>query len=358
LQVTYPHMGYLNIPVNTMLHNLGITVVEAPPITKKTVELGSRYSPEGVCLPYKINLGNFMEAIELGANTMVTVCGTGKCRLGFYNAVQKISLAKMNDLQFHTINTDQLFTSLYRFLRQASPASSRISIVKNIALAIRTLQALDAINDAKNYYGARTSSPDSIIGIYNTGTKRLGECGSFREVERTQNMIIDLMKAASDNPDIAPVKVGIIGEFYLLLEPYVNHNIENLLITQGVEVKKFVYTGNWVYSQTLLKTLGLYNEEKAYLDQARPYLNYHVGGDGLKSVGSALWCARNKYDGIIHIYPFGCMPEVVAQYSLKNIANDHNLPILTLSIDEHSSDVGLITRVEAFIDCLKRKKKQ
>jgi predicted nucleotide-binding protein (sugar kinase/HSP70/actin superfamily) len=151
-------------------------------------------------------------------------------------------------------------------------------------------------------------------------------------------------------------KIGLVGEFYLLLEPYVNYRVEDVLIKRGIEVKKFVNTGAWVYSNTLLSSLGLYNEEKAYLKQARPYLNHHVGGDGLKSVGSTLWCARNGYDGIIHLYPFGCMPEIVAQYALKNIAHDFNLPLLSLSVDEHSSDVGVLTRLEAFVDCIKRKK--
>ncbi|MDF2568970.1 MAG: hypothetical protein K0R55_574, partial [Sporomusa sp.] len=48
--------------------------------------------------------------------------------------------------------------------------------------------------------------------------------------------------------------------------------------------------------------------------------------------------------------------EIVAQYALKNIAHDFNLPLLSLSVDEHSSDVGVLTRLEAFVDCIKRKK--
>lgn len=358
MQVTFPHMGYLNIPVFNMLTNLGVNVIEAPPITKKTVELGSRYSPEGVCLPYKINMGNFLEGIERGADTLVTVCGAGKCRQGFYNTVQKIALSEKAPLQFHTLNTSEnLFTNLYGFLQTVAPNASRFSIVKNIALAIKTLTALDAINNAKNYYGARTNNADTIIGIYNNGMRQLGQCHTYQEVTTKQTDITAQMQAAATDSVSQPAKVGLIGELYLLLEPYVNHNIEDLLIKQGVEVKKFVYTGDWAYSQMILRTLGLYNEETAYLKQARPYLNYHVGGDGLKSVGTALWYTRHHYDGIIHLYPFGCMPEIVAQYALKNISKDFNIPMLALSIDEHASDVGIITRLEAFVDCLKRNQK-
>ena len=359
MQVTFPHMGYLNIPVYNMLTNLGVNVIEAPPITKKTIELGSLYSPEGVCLPYKVNMGNFLEGIERGADTLVTVCGAGKCRQGFYNTVQKIALREKAPLQFHTINTSEnLFKNLYAFLHRVAPTASRFAIVKNIALAIKTLTALDAINTAKNYYGARAKNADTIIDIYKTGMHQLEHCCTFEELGTKQREITTQMQAIAIDGVKEPVKVGLIGELYLLLEPYVNHNIEDLLIKQGVEVNKFVNTGDWAYSQIILRTLGLYNEETAYLKQARPYLNYHIGGDGLKSVGTALWYTRHHYDGIIHLYPFGCMPEIVAQYALKNISKDYNTPMLALSIDEHASDVGIITRLEAFIDCLKRKEKQ
>ncbi|WP_425060109.1 hypothetical protein SCACP_07560 [Sporomusa carbonis] len=354
MKVTYPHMGYLNIPVFNMLNNLGMEVIEAPPISQKTLELGSLYSPEGVCLPYKINMGNFLESIDQGADTLITICGAGKCRMGFFNAVQKISLAAKKKLQFFTINTENLFRDLYRFLRQTT-GSGRLAVIKNIAMAVQTLKALDAINDAKNCYGARASAPEQIINICDSGVQQFAGCRNFSDISYTRDMVIDLMKNVTNSMESRPAKVALLGEFYVLMEPYVNHMIENLLIKQGIEVKKFVSTGEWVYSKAFLQSLGLYNEEKDCLNQARPYLNYHVGGDGLKSVGSALWSAQNGYDGIIHVYPFGCMPEVVAQYALKNIASDYNLPLLSLSLDEHSSDVGIITRVEAFADCIKRK---
>lgn len=357
LKVTYPHMGYLNMPVSKMLNNLGVEVIEAPPISKKTIELGSLYSPEGVCLPYKINMGNFIESIDQGADTLVSVCGAGKCRLGFYNAVQKIYLAEKGQIQFYMLDTNHLFSDLYRFLRTVAPRASRLVILKNMAMGIKLLKALDAMNEAKNFYGARTNSPEQIIDICRGGTQELAN-STYKKINFIRDFTISSIGAICNNNQCRPPRIALIGEFYLLLEPYVNHSIEDLLIKQGIEVKKFVYTGNWVYSNTLLQALGLYSEEKAYLDQAKPYLNYHVGGDGLKSVGSALQCARDGYDGIIHIYPFGCMPEVVAQSALKNIANDYNLPLLTLSIDEHSSDVGIITRIEAFADCIKRKKYQ
>lgn len=356
MKISYPHMGYLSIPVYNMLTNLGAEVIEAPSISTKTVELGSTYSPEGVCLPYKINMGNFLESIDRGADTFVTMCGAGKCRFGFYSAVQKIQLSQTKNVGFYTIDTNHLFNGLYRFLQIVAP-HSRLKIVKQLTMAIQTLKALDAINNAKNFYGSRSNKPDIIIDIANKSASEFRDCQTCRDIKDKQDQIIQLIKTMSEPGSSQTPKVGLVGEFYLLVEPYVNYRVEDILLKQGIEVKKFVNTGEWVYSNTLLSSLGLYNEEKVFQKQARPYLNHHVGGDGLKSVGSMLWCARNGYDGIIHIYPFGCMPEIVAQYALRNIAQDFNLPLLSLSVDEHSSDVGVLTRLEAFVDCIRRRKK-
>lgn len=355
MKVSFPHMGYLSIPVTNMLTSLGVEVVETPPITKTTVDLGSAYSPEGACLPYKIIMGNFLECMDRGADTFVSVCGAGKCRLGFYNAIQKIQLSKRKNIQFYAIDTNNLFRSIYHFLRKTVPDAGHMTILKQLAVAVKSLQALDAINEAKSRFGSRSHAPDSIIDIANNSFKEFGNCQTFADIHYKKDKILDLLQPFGVDTGLEPPKVALVGELYLLLEPYVNHYIEDVLVRQGVEVKKFIYTGDWVYTNTLLSGLGLYNEEKAYQKQAKPYLNHHVGGDGLKSVGTALGCAQKGYAGVIHIYPFGCMPEVVAQYALKNIASDFNLPMLSLSIDEHASDVGILTRIEAFVDCIKRR---
>lgn len=356
VKVTYPHMGYMSAPIRHMLESLNVEVLEAPPISQRTVELGSLHSPEGVCLPYKINMGNFLEGLDRGADTLVTMCGAGKCRFGFYSAVQKIALAQGRPIGFHTLDTEHLLPDMYRFLRRVAPEAGRIATARGIALAVKKLRALDALNDARNFYAPRSAQPGRVVDICEYGVGEIAACDSFSEVNYTRDLIIGVMQSHGDTAAPPPPKVALIGEFYVLLEPYANRWIEKALVRQGIEVKKFVATGGWAYAKTLLQAVGLFNEEREYLAQARPYLHHHVGGDGLKSVGTCLQSARSGFAGVIHVFPFGCMPEVVAQYALKNIAADYDLPLLTLSIDEHASDVGLMTRIEAFVDCIKRKK--
>ena len=95
MKVTFPHMGHLHVLLRTALAAMGLDVVVPPPITKKTLQIGSSHAPEFACLPLKINLGNFLEARELGADTVVMAGGVGPCRFGYYAQLQREILKDM-----------------------------------------------------------------------------------------------------------------------------------------------------------------------------------------------------------------------------------------------------------------------
>ena len=63
------------------------------------------------------------------------------------------------------------------------------------------------------------------------------------------------------------------------------------------------------------------------------------------------------YDGLIQVYPLSCMPEIVADGILSGMQRDYGIPVLRLIIDEHSGRAGNQTRIEAFADMLKRRRK-
>ena len=54
--------------------------------------------------------------------------------------------------------------------------------------------------------------------------------------------------------------------------------------------------------------------------------------------------------------PFSCMPEIVAQNILPKVSRNENIPILELVLDEQTGKAGNITRIEAFVDLVMRKK--
>ncbi len=150
--------------------------------------------------------------------------------------------------------------------------------------------------------------------------------------------------------------VGVVGEIYTVLEPFVNFHLEERLGEMGVVIRRQMWFSDWILHNIVLSTLRL--KRDAHLFRlAKGYLTHFVGGHGLESVAHTVAMAKEGVDGVVHVLPFTCMPEIVAQSVLPEVSRDYELPILTLVVDEHSAEAGVHTRLEAFVDLLKSRKR-
>jgi predicted nucleotide-binding protein (sugar kinase/HSP70/actin superfamily) len=149
-----------------------------------------------------------------------------------------------------------------------------------------------------------------------------------------------------------PVRVGMVGELYILMEPFSNFNIEKELAELGVEVHRFVTVSSLIHDVLSFK----YNLNQ-YIKHASPYLKNHIGAHGTESVAKTLSLIKQGFDGVIHVKPFGCMPEVNAMSALYKISKDYKFPIVYFSFDSQTSQAGIRTRLEAFYDMLMMKRK-
>ncbi len=152
----------------------------------------------------------------------------------------------------------------------------------------------------------------------------------------------------------APLKVGVTGEFFVVIDPFTNMDIEIELGKLGVEVRRHISISEWVSLNPFVYAFGLREKDKSH-KAAMPYLSRHVGGDGWQSVGEKILHARD-WDGIVHLEPFGCLPEVMARNIMPSIKEGP--PVLNIIYDEHTGKAGIITRLEAFVDMLHRKKRR
>ena len=75
---------------------------------------------------------------------------------------------------------------------------------------------------------------------------------------------------------------------------------------------------------------------------------------GQKILGVAEHVRRDPRLYGVFITNFGCGPDSFIQHFFKD--RMRGKPYLEIEIDEHSSDVGAITRLEAFLDSLKNVK--
>lgn len=65
----------------------------------------------------------------------------------------------------------------------------------------------------------------------------------------------------------------------------------------------------------------------------------------------------NTIDGMIHVTAFGCGPDAMTNKLIELEAKEtRKIPFMSVIIDEHTGEAGVTTRLEAFVDLLKRKK--
>ena len=87
-KVGFPRMDHYNVALQYLVETgLDCQYVMAPPMTRKTLELGSKYSPDFVCAPFKYTLGSMLEMLQQGVDTIVETGGV--CRLGYYGELHE-----------------------------------------------------------------------------------------------------------------------------------------------------------------------------------------------------------------------------------------------------------------------------
>ncbi|NLD48162.1 MAG: CoA protein activase, partial [Clostridiaceae bacterium] len=198
----------------------------------------------------------------------------------------------------------------------------------------------------------KKGSTDSIYKSFQRNVKKVhGAEGILKLIDETENQLLRLEVDRSAKP----VKVGIVGEIYTTIDSYTNFYIESLLGNMGIEVDRSVTVSGWIIEH-MLKSLLSFCKDKSYEKAAKPYLGAKIGGHAQETIGNTIIYAQNGYDGVIQIYPLGCMPEIVAESILPAVERDFNIPVLTLIIDEMTGEAGYLTRIEAFIDLLNKRR--
>ena len=350
--VAFPQLGNYFNPIKKLITNTThLKVIEMPKITKETISLGSKNSPDTVCVPFKYNLGNFIEALDKGA-TVLFQAGGG-CRYRYYAEVQETILKDLGyDFTMYQIaEKDHVrFNELYNTMLKLNPYLTRRKLIKEIISTLLYIYYLDNIDILIRSRVGFEVEKNSFKRIKDDFIKKANKENSIIKLIRLYHKVKrELRKVKIDKPKDC-LKVGIIGELYTSMEPFSNYELEKLLASYNIEIKRFT---NLSYLLWQKKLMEWYMKLKI-----KKYCKYTLGADGLDNVYRVYWLKKHKYDGIIHTKPTGCTPEIGAMPIIMNIAKDNNMPIIFLSFDEQTGVEGLNTRIEAFYDLLKFKKEE
>ena len=93
--ITFPWLGKYTEMIKESLENLGLKIQLPPKTTDKTIKLGVKNAAEMFCYPLKITIGNYIEALEHGADTLLMIDTRGICRLRHYHKVQESTLKRL-----------------------------------------------------------------------------------------------------------------------------------------------------------------------------------------------------------------------------------------------------------------------
>lgn len=353
-----PQMGLLEFMVEDLLCRLGVNFETPPTSTQRTLTLGVKHAPEMVCLPLKITLGNFIEALEDGVERIVMAGGRGPCRFGYYAQVQEHILKELG-YSFEMVVIEPPGLSIVKFIqafKHMAPHMSIRRIWKEMNVSFFKGSVIDEIERESLRTRCYELNKGDTTRVKKVAIEIVRKAQTTEEIRELREKALAIFKDIPVDRSRDVLKIGLVGEFFMLLEPYVNFDIEEYLGNRGVYVERGVYVSDWVNPATKNRISGstVAEVKKA----AEPYIAHFVGGDGQASVGHSVLYAKEGFDGVIQLMPFTCMPEIIAKSVMQKVSKDYDIPMLHFVIDEQTGKAGIITRLEAFIDLLESKHEQ
>ena len=359
LKVAFPHMGTISIAWAAGLRKVGVEPFIPPYTSKKTLSYGTKNSPEAVCLPYKLILGNFIEAIDGGADYVAMITSPGICRLGEYGRNIYETLKELGyKANYIELSLYDGIKGLYNFLRDLIGKNDPILILRAINITMRKIFAIDDLDKALAYYRAREIRFGDAEKNYKKALKIIDKVDSTKDIKKAYEEALALIEKTEIDETREVLHVDITGEIFLVNDEFSNQNIERELGRMGVETRRSLTVGSFLKDAIIPKAFrGPETHLQRAERMAKPYLMRDIGGDALECVSDVVFADEKGKDGIIHISPFTCMPEIMSQNIFPTMRAEHDIPILALIMDEQTGKAGYITRLEAFVDLMRRKKR-
>lgn len=319
-----------------------------PEATRRTVEQGAQHSSDYVCTPFKHMLGDYIEALELGADVLVQFGGF--CRLSYYGELHELILRDLG-YEFQMLNFAMGLDQGYLgFAKEClKTVNADIAIAHGVRQLLATASMVNKLDEAYDFYLANAGfevEEGAFRRTWKAFLDTMASCTTAREISDGFNHAMEQMRSHALDKPSQPIRIGIVGEIFTAIDAHSNLDLDEKLLAMGVELHRMVNLSNRMIS---------YNEENMRVNVGE-YLAYDAGPTSTITVAAAKKYAESGFDGIIHVKSAGCTPEIDCVAVLQRLAADYRIPVLYLTYDAQTSDTGLDTRLEAFYDMLAMKK--
>ena len=298
------------------LEGLGAEVIISGPTTKEMLDLGVKSAISEICFPVKVFYGHVMSLKDrvdyLFIPRMVCVeKGAYFCPkfLGLPDMV-KSSLFSLPPLIEPTIDIRKPTTNY-----------------KNSFLAVGKIITNNSKKIYQSFYEAQKSLQSYL---------------QLKENELAPEIISEQYNKKLPQRDLKKsLDIALLGHSYLIYDYFINLNLISKLKKANVNI----LTAEMVKKRDIERQL-----KKLY----KP-LFWTLSK---KAVGSAFYFLEKKIDGIIHLTSFECgedsiIGEIIHQESKKY----PSVAYTEFVFDEHTGEIGIDTRTEAFLDMIVRRKR-
>ena len=317
----------------TFCRELGIDIVVSPPTTQAMLAAGSSRVVADTCLPVKVFLGHVLSLVD-------------KCDMLFIPAIRSVEKKVYNCSKFLGL------PDMTRAVVPASPPILEIDIDINKGKS----ELYQKINQLGQHF---TRNPVRIRQARLAAWKTYLD---YRELMSSQKLAppeaIEKMagtageKSLAANHSASPLMlkprsevkatIALIGHPYLLNDEYINHRL----------IHRLDQAGNRVITPEMVTAGKL---ESAIINlTGGAYWTYEED-----VVGAGGYYLQNEADGVIGIMAFGCGPDSLMMDTVRRqAARLRATPFMCLTLEEHTADAGVVTRLEAFTDMIHRKKRR
>jgi len=139
------------------------------------------------------------------------------------------------------------------------------------------------------------------------------------------------------------LKIAVVGYPYVIYDAYINAGLLKILEKEGAKV----------YTQDMLSDKELDRQARTLPKSMFWYFSNRAVYGGLHFMN------RQDIDGIIHVTAFACGPDSMVDRLLEIECRRRNaIPYLSITIDEHTGEAGVRTRIEAFLDMLRYRREK
>jgi predicted nucleotide-binding protein (sugar kinase/HSP70/actin superfamily) len=343
-----------------MSRKVGPEFIFPPKTSQRTLFLGMKYSPESTCLPFKFILGNFIEALERGADTIAMVSDRGPCRVGMYDVVMQQILRDLG-FKFTWIamdNTDLWSNYFLRFNKERKEWGASVwETFRALQFSWNKVRLCETIEKLVHKIRPLEVSRGETTRAAANCLRLIDEASDFRELRESREQCMEKLDQVEKDHSRDPLKVLITGEGYMVINAHANQDIERRLGEMGVEVTRTMWITRQITHALRLDFLNPRSKRKA-IKASIPYLKHNIGGECNASIGYPILFKKDGYEGAIQLLPLGCMLEAVAKNILVRVSREHDIPILTFSLDENLSETMITTRLGAFVDLLQKRRKR